>query len=205
MAVMSVSPTRMELKRLKRKLDSAVRGHKLLKDKRDEMMRRFIPLIHENYALRASVERKLTEAFGEFSMCQGLMDPAMLHAALLLPARSAEVNAEAVNIVSVNTPRFTAVINDEAFSYGLVQTSTLLDSSVKLLASALPDLISLAEIEKTCDLLADEIARTNRRVNALEYILIPDLKDTIRFITMKRYEDELSERVRLMKVKDLIS
>jgi len=205
MAVMSVSPTRMELKRLKRKLDSAVRGHKLLKDKRDEMMRRFIPLIRENYALRASVERKLTEAFGEFSMCQGLMDPAMLDAALLLPARSAEVNTEAVNIVSVNTPRFTAVINDEALSYGLVQTSTLLDSSVKLLASALPDLISLAEIEKTCDLLADEIARTNRRVNALEYILIPDLKDTIRFITMKRYEDELSERVRLMKVKDLIS
>ena len=205
MAVMSVSPTRMELKRLKRKLDIAVHGHKLLKDRRDEMMRRFIPLIRENYALRASVERKLSEAFGEFSLCQGVMDPAMLGAALLLPARSAAVNAETVTIMSVRAPRFTAAMGDEALSYGLVQTSALLDSSVKILSSALPDLISLAEIEKTCDLLADEIARTNRRVNALEHKMIPDLKDTIRFIAMKRYEAELGERVRLMKVKDLIS
>jgi len=205
MAVMSVSPTRMELKRLKRKLVLAVHGHKLLKDKRDEMMRRFIPLIRENYALRADVERKLSEAFGEFSLCQGVMDPAMLGAALMLPARSAEVDAEAVTIMSVRAPRFTAAVGDEILSYGLVQTSALLDSSVKLLASALPDLISLSEIEKTCDLLAEEIARTNRRVNALEYKMIPDLKDTIRFIAMKRYEAELGERVRLMKVKDLIS
>ena len=205
MAVMSVSPTRMELKRLKRKLDIAVHGHKLLKDKRDEMMRRFIPLIRENYALRAGVERKLTEAFGEFALCQGVMDPAMLDAALLLPVRSAEVYIETVTVMSVRAPRFTAAVGDEILSYGLVQTSALLDSSVKLLASALPDLISLSEIEKTCDLLAEEIARTNRRVNALEYKMIPDLKDTIRFIAMKRYEAELGERVRLMKVKDLIS
>ena len=202
---MSVSPTRMKLKRLKRKLDLAVHGHKLLKDKRDEMMRRFIPLIRENYALRANVERKLSEAFGEFSQCRCAMDPAMLEAALLLPARSAEVDAEAVNIMSVKAPRFKAVIGDESLSYGLVQTSALLDSSINLLASALPDLIRLAEIEKTCDLLADEIARTNRRVNALEHKMIPDLTDTIRFISMKRYEAELGERVRLMKVKDLIS
>jgi len=202
---MNISPTRMELKRLKRKLDIAVHGHKLLKDKRDEMMRRFIPLIRENYALRANVERKISEAFGEFSLCQGVMDPAMLDAALLLPARSAAVDAETVSITSVRAPRFTASVDEEILSYGLVQTSALLDSSIKLLASALPDLINLAEIEKTCDLLADEIARTNRRVNALEYKMIPDLKDTIRFIAMKRFEAELGERVRLMKVKQLIS
>ena len=205
MAVMSVNPTRMELKRLKRKLDLAVHGYKPLKDKRDAMMRRFIPLIRENYTLRANVERKLSEAFGEFSLCQGAMDPSMLDAALLLPARSATVDAETVNIMSVRAPRFTAAVGDETLSYGLVQTSALLDSSIQLLASALPDLIKLAEIEKTCDLLADEIARTNRRVNALEHKVIPDLTDTIRFIAMKRYEIELGERVRLMKVKDLIS
>jgi V/A-type H+-transporting ATPase subunit D len=202
---MSVSPTRLELNRLKHKLELAVRGYKLLKDKRGEMMRRFIPLIRENYTLRAGVERKLSEVFGEFSLCRGAMDPAMLDAALLLPARSVEVDAEIANIMSVKAPRFSAAMGDEALSYGLVQTSALLDSSISLLASALPDLIKLAEIEKTCDLLADEIARTSRRINALEHRLIPDLKDTIRFITKKLHEVELGERVRLMKIKEFIT
>ena len=168
---LTVNPTRMELTRLKRRLKTATRGHKLLKDKRDEMMRRFVLLIRENQRIRLQVEEKLGMALGEFAICRGAMDSAMLEQALMYPVRTADVEVGTTNIMSVKVPTFAIdkeALGETQLSYGLVQTSAQLDGAIEQLADVLPDLIALAQIEKTCDMLADEIEKTRRRVNALE-------------------------------------
>ncbi|HIT00051.1 MAG TPA: V-type ATP synthase subunit D [Candidatus Faecaligallichristensenella faecipullorum] len=208
MALMNVNPTRMELTRLKRRLKTATRGHKLLKDKRDEMMRQFVLLVRENAKLREQVEKELSLALGEFSLCRGVMEPAMLEEALMYPARSVDLTIGKDNIMSVEVPTIQVVegtLQETVLSYGLAQTSSQLDGAIAGLAAILPQMIKLAEIEKTCNLLADEIEKTRRRVNALEYVMIPDLEDTIRYITMKLDENERSNLTRLMKVKDMIA
>lgn len=208
MALMNVNPTRMELTRLKRRLKTAARGHKLLKDKRDEMMRRFVLLVRENAKLREQVEKELSLALGEFSLCRGVMEPAMLEEALMYPARSVDLTIGKDNIMSVEVPTIQVVegtLQETVLSYGLAQTSSQLDGAISGLAAILPQMIKLAEIEKTCNLLADEIEKTRRRVNALEYVMIPDLEDTICYITMKLDENERSNLTRLMKVKDMIA
>lgn len=208
MALMRVNPTRMELTRLKRRLKTAARGHKLLKDKRDEMMRQFVLLVRKNAQLREEVERQLSGALSEFALCRGVMEPAMLEEALLYPARSVELTIGKGNIMSVDVPKIQVVegtLQETVLSYGLAQTSAQLDGAIAQLADVLPQMIQLAEIEKTCNLLADEIEKTRRRVNALEYVMIPDLQDTIRFITMKLDENERGSLTRLMKVKDMIA
>ena len=208
MALMNVNPTRMELTRLKRRLKTATRGHKLLKDKRDEMMRRFVLLVRENAKLREQVEKELSLALGEFSLCRGVMEPAMLEEALMYPARSVDLTIGKDNIMSVEVPTIQVVegtLQETVLSYGLAQTSSQLDGAIAGLAAILPQMIKLAEIEKTCNLLADEIEKTRRRVNALEYVMIPDLEDTIRYITMKLEENERGSLIRLMKVKDMMA
>ena len=205
MAVMNVNPTRMELTRLKRRLKTAVRGHKLLKDKRDEMMRRFILLIRENAKLRQQVEAALAQALGQFALCRGLMEPEALEEAVMYPARTASLSVGRQNIMSVNVPTFTVETTQARLPYGLAQTSAQLDGSIARLAQLLPELMQLAQIEKTCNMLADEIEKTRRRVNALEYVMIPDLQETIRYITMKLDENERGSLTRLMKVKDMIA
>ncbi len=205
MAQMNVNPTRMELTRLKKRLKTATRGHKLLKDKRDEMMRQFVGLVRENARLRMEVEKKLSSALGEFALCRGVMEPEMLEEAVLYPTRTVDVEIGGANIMSVDVPRFEAKVSEPVFSYGLAQTSAQLDGAIAQLADVLPEMIRLAEIEKTCNLLADDIEKTRRRVNALEYVMIPDLEDTIRFITMKLDENERGSLTRLMKVKDMIA
>lgn len=208
MALMNVNPTRMELTRLKRRLKTATRGHKLLKDKRDEMMRQFVLLVRENARLRGAVEKRLSAAMAEFSLCSGVMEPAMLEEAVLYPARSVKLSIGKRNIMSVDVPKLTideSSLTETQLSYGLAETSAQLDGAIEGLAEVLPELIQLAEIEKTCNLLADEIEKTRRRVNALEYVMIPDLQDTIRFITMKLDENERGSLTRLMKVKDMIA
>lgn len=208
MALMNVNPTRMEMTRLKRRLKTAVRGHKLLKDKRDEMMRRFVLLVRENAKLRRQVEAALSEALANFSLCAGVMEPEMLEEAVLYPARTVDIEIGKANIMSVNVPRITVnqeSLGETVLSYGLAQTSAQLDGAIAGLAQVLPEMIRLAEIEKTCNLLADEIEKTRRRVNALEYVMIPDLEETIRFIGMKLDENERSSLTRLMKVKDMIA
>ena len=208
MALMNVNPTRMELTRLKRRLKTATRGHKLLKDKRDEMMRQFVLLVRENAKLREQVEKELSLALGEFSLCRGVMEPAMLEEALMYPARSVDLTIGKDNIMSVEVPTIQVVegtLQETVLSYGLAQTSSQLDGAIAGLAAILPQMIKLAEIEKTCNLLADEIEKTRRRVNALEYVMIPDLEDTIRYITMKLDENERSNLTRLMKVNDMIA
>lgn len=208
MAMLQVNPTRMELTRLKRRLVTAKRGHKLLKDKRDEMVRQFIALIRKNQTLRVEVEKALSEALGAFALARAVMDPEAVEAALLYPARVARLALSQRNVMSVKVPVIQVreeTLGDAALPYGFAETSAQLDGAIETLAQALPKLVELAEIESTCNLLADEIEKTRRRVNALEYVMIPDTEETIRFITMKLDENERGQTTRLMKVKSMIA
>ncbi len=201
-----VNPTRMELTRLKARLKTAVRGHKLLKDKRDEMVRRFIELIRRDKELREQVETALGAAMGRFAIANAQMGTEAVSEALLYPAREAKVEIGKRNIMSVDVPTITYIGSDDAadLPYSFAFTSSELDNAVLDLASLLPKLIELAEVEKTCNLLADEIEKTRRRVNALEHVMIPEMQQAIRFITMKLDENERGNRTRLMKVKDMM-
>ncbi len=207
-STLQVNPTRMELTRIKRRLVTAKRGHKLLKDKRDELVRQFIALIRENYSLRQDVERELSGALRNFALARAVMDPNMLEEAILYPARQAKVTIGQKHILSVRVPTITvdeASLQESELPYGLAETSAQLDGAIAIMAQVLPKLLRLAEIEKTCNLLADEIEKTRRRVNALEYVMIPQFIETIRFITMKLDENERGSLTRLMKVKDMIA
>lgn len=203
-----VKPTRMELTRLKKRLTTAKRGHKLLKDKRDEMVRQFIGLIRENQRLRKQVERELSQALRTFAFARAVMEPEALEEAVLYPARSVALETGRRNIMSVETPTIRVVessLTETVLSYGLAETSAQLDGAISTMAEVLPKMVQLAEIEKTCDLLADEIEKTRRRVNALEYVMIPETEKNIRYITMKLEENERGARTRLMKVKDMLA
>ncbi|HOK62502.1 MAG TPA: V-type ATP synthase subunit D [Soehngenia sp.] len=210
MALLEVNPTRMELTRLKDRLKTAARGHKLLKDKQDELMRRFIELIRENKRLREEVEKDLKEAFEAFFLASAVMSPEMLEEAIAFPKESISVDIKKKNVMSVRVPVMNfirSLENDEGsiYPYGFAQTSPELDEAISKLYSIMPKLLELAEVEKSCQLMADEIEKTRRRVNALEYRTIPELEETIRFIRMKLDENERSTIVRLMKVKDIIN
>ena len=208
MAKKQVNPTRMELTRTKRKLTTAIRGHKLLKDKRDELMRQFLGLVRVNKALREKVEAGLAAASGNFALARATMSGEMVDTALLAPSQQISVEAGQRNVMSVMVPQFEIKTRsaDESniYSYGLAFTSSDLDAAVKSLNDVLPDLLKLAEVEKSCQLMAAEIEKTRRRVNALEYVMIPELQETIKFITMKLDENERSSQIRLMKVKDMM-
>ena len=207
MAAMRVNPTRMELTRLKKGWQIAVRGHKLLKDKRDEMVRRFMELIKENKRLREYVEAQLGDAQRSFLGASLTMAPEDMDEALALPARQVKLEVSKNNIMSVTVPKigFSIVEEERSFyPYGLLRTSGELDVAVDKLTEALPSLLRLAELEKTCNMLADEIEKTRRRVNALEYVMIPQLKETIQYITMKLEENERGTLIRLMKMKDMM-
>lgn len=208
MATLKINPTRMEMTRLKRRLVTARRGHKLLKDKRDEMVRRFILLIRQNEKIRREVEQELTGALRGFALARAVMSPSAMEQALLYPARRAKISGGQENILSVHVPRYTVdddSLSEAVMSYGFADTAGELDSAIATLAQVLPRLIELAQIEKTCTMLADEIEKTRRRVNALEYVMIPQMEETIRFIAMKLDENERGALTRLMKVKDMIA
>lgn len=208
MAVKQVNPTRMELTRLKKKLNTATRGHKLLKDKRDELMRRFLEMVRENRALRMKVEEALKKANSNFVLAKAAMSDETLKAALLAPKQEVYVSTSYRNVMSVDIPVFDTTTRtpdpNDIYSYGFAFTSSELDDAVKSLADILPDLIKLAEIEKSCQLMADEIEKTRRRVNALEHVMIPETQEQIRYITRKLDENERSTQTRLMKVKDMM-
>ena len=198
----------MVLNQLKGRLKTARRGHKLLKDKRDELMRQFLEIIKENKALRVKVEEGLTAAFASQQVASSLMSPEMLEQALLYPRQSVELSMTYKNIMSVNVPEysFKTKSNDpsEIYPYGFAQTSAELDDALEKLAEVFNDMLELARVEKTMQLLAEEIEKTRRRVNALEYVMIPDLENNIKYITMKLEENENSTKVRLLKVKDMV-
>ena len=206
---LNVNPTRMELSRLKKRLKTASRGHKLLKDKQDELMKRFIDLVRQNNELRLSVEDKLTSSLKEFTMAKAVMSTEMFEEALIMPTEKIELDITKKNIMSVNVPvmKFVREAREGAsiYPYGYAQTSGELDGAIKKLNDILPNLLELAEVEKACQLMADEIEKTRRRVNALEYVMIPQLEETIKYITMKLDENERGNLTRLMKVKTMIN
>ena len=208
MATTQVNPTRMELTRLKRKLTTAIRGHKLLKDKRDELMRQFLELVREDKALRERVEAGLAAANRNFVMARASMPDEAVDVALMAPKQEVYLETDTRNVMSVDIPvyRYSTRTSDPAdiYSYGFAFTSADLDDAVKSLADLLPDLLRLAEVEKSCELMAEEIEKTRRRVNALEHVMIPDTREKIRYITMKLDENERSTQIRLMKVKDMM-
>jgi len=207
MAKLKVNPTRMALSELKLRLVTAKRGHKLLKDKQDELMRQFINLIKENKKLRMEVEKELSESFKSFLLASATMSPLFLESAVSFPKEKLSVEIKSKNIMSVNVPEMKFVkeeMEGSIFPYGFVQTSAELDDTVIKLQKVLDNLLSLAEIEKSCQLMADEIEKTRRRVNALEYSTIPNLEETIKDIRMKLDENERATITRLMKVKQML-
>jgi V/A-type H+-transporting ATPase subunit D len=207
MEKLKVNPTRMALSELKLRLVTAKRGHKLLKDKQDELMRQFINLIKENKKLRVEVEKELSESFKSFLLASATMSPLFLESAVSFPKEKLSVDIKSKNIMSVNVPEMKFVkeeMEGSIFPYGFVQTSAELDDTVIKLQKVLDNLLSLAEIEKSCQLMADEIEKTRRRVNALEYSTIPNLEETVKDIRMKLDENERATITRLMKVKQML-
>ena len=208
MAVLNVNPTRMELSRLKKRLSTALRGHKLLKDKRDELMRQFLEAVREAKFLRAQLEKELKGVYDNFLLASSVMTEESHDAALLAPKQEVYLEQTSKNIMSVEIPvysiRTRTSDGSDIFSYGFASTSFELDDAVRGVSDVLPAMLKLAEKEKAVKLMADEIEKTRRRVNALEHVLIPRYTETIRFIQLKLEENERGSRARLMKVKDMM-
>lgn len=203
MANIQINPTRMELSRLKKKRIMALRGHKLLKDKRDELMKEFISLVEENKMLREKVETKLKKSNQKFFLAKSEMTEEVLAVSLLAPKQSISIDVTKRNIMGVEVPKFNYATRtpnpNDIYSYGLAFTSSGLDDAVKSLYEVFEDMLKLAEIEKSCQILASEIEKTRRRVNALEHVVIPQTEAGIKYISMKLDENERSAQVRLMK------
>ena len=205
---LNVNPNRMELTKLKRRLVTATRGHKLLKDKQDELMRRFVDLVRYNDVLRKNVEEELLAAYKDFIMASSVQPPQFIEEALMFPTERISLNITTENVMSVIVPRMEFVRSASSgggiYPYGFFNTSDEVDRALKTLYEILPKLLELGEIEKKCALMTDEIEKTRRRVNALEYMTIPQLEETIKFIRMKLDENERGNLVRLMKVKSMM-
>ena len=208
MASTGITATRMMLKQLKGRLKTARRGHKLMKDKRDELMRQFMDVVKLNKELRIRVEEGLTAAFGSLQVASAIMSPEMLEQALLYPRQSVELGMKFKNVMSVNVPEYSFHTKNsdpsEIYPYGFAQTSGELDDALDKMARVFQDMLELAQVEKSMQLMAEEIEKTRRRVNALEYSTIPRLQEDIKYITTKLEEVENSTKVRLMKVKDMV-
>jgi len=208
MARLNVNPTRMELTNLKRKLTTARRGHKLLKDKRDELMRQFLDMIRENKTLREQVEEAIANSNKEMAFARSVIQNEILDTALMLPKQEMQLDIKERNVMSVIIPEYSVEYKTadptDIFSYGYAYTSGDMDDAILSLSKILPSMIRLAEVEKSCQLMASEIEKTRRRVNALEHVMIPRYEETIKYITMKLDENERSTTTRLMKVKDMM-
>ncbi|MCZ0701972.1 V/A-type H+-transporting ATPase subunit D [Natronobacillus azotifigens] len=207
MARLNVKPTRMELSNLKDRLSISTRGHKLLKDKQDELMRQFISLIRENNELRDEVEGELTQAMSAFVVAKSLLNESFIEELFSVPDTSVTLDITEKNIMSVNVPQMNFTVNEEEknseMQYGYLNSNSELDDSIEKIEAIMSKLLKLSEIEKTCQLMADEIEKTRRRVNALEYLMIPQLEETIHYIQMKLEENERANITRMMKVKDM--
>ena len=203
MVRLNVKPTRMELNNLKERLKTAERGHKLLKDKRDELMRRFISLIRENNQLRKEVESYLIDNLKSFAVAKSLKNSQMVEELFSIPSKEIELFIEKENIMSVTVPRMHMNITsqNEISEYSYLSSNSEMDDVFATMNSLIDKLLRLAEVEKTCQLMADEIEKTRRRVNGLEYSIIPNLSETIHYIELKLEEAERANLVRIMKVK----
>ena len=208
MAEIRVNPTRMEMKKLQGRYTTARRGHKLLKDKRDELMKQFLDVVREDKALREKVEAALQKYYRGFSVASASSNPKMIEEALISPKKEGRLDVSYKNMMSVTVPEFDFSVKGETisqgFNYGLAFTSGELDVSLRELNGILESLLYMAELEKKAQLLAEEIEKTRRRVNALEYIMMPQYLAAIKSIKMKLDENERGNTTRLMKVKDMM-
>jgi V/A-type H+-transporting ATPase subunit D len=206
MAKMNVNPTRMELRRLKTRLKTATRGHKLLKDKSDEMIRQFMVYVRENKRLREEIEAELSSALKGFTLARAVSSNTVIEEAVMMPATKAEISLSSDNVMSVEVPSISVVEHEgqDKYPYSFDTVTSELDASIGTLSTLLVKLVKLAEVEKTCNMLADEIEKNRRRVNALEYVMIPQIEETIKYINMKLDENERASTIRLMKVKSMI-
>jgi len=208
MARLNVNPTRMVLTSLKKRLKVAVKGHKMLKDKRDELMKQFLELARENKTLREQVEKQLADVYSNFIIASAVMSSQVLDEALMYPKQGVSIEVSKKNVMSVDVPvfDFTTTTDDTSniYPYGFANTSGELDSAIADLSNIFPFMLRLAALEKEVQLLAAEIEKTRRRVNALEYVMIPRFQETIKYIQMKLDENERGNQTRLMKVKDLM-
>ena len=203
MARLNVNPTRMELKKLKARLATAVRGHKLLKDKSDEMIRRFTVILREDKALRDEVEKELQETLKQFSVARSVTPSYNAETAFAMPTVAIKAECRQKSIMGVDVPAIELIEEKrtDGLPYAFSEITSEADYSVGRISALLPKLLKLAETEKAMRLLTDEIERNKRRVNALEYIMIPQLEETIKYIRNKLDENERAAIVRLMKVK----
>lgn len=207
MARLTVNPTRMEFTRLKKQLTTATRGHKLLKDKQDELMRQFILFVRRNHQLRQEMEAELQAAMANVVLANASINEAFIEELFVLPAETMELAVTEKNIMSVKVPvmnfQYDDRLGEAPLEYGYLNSNAELDQAIEQFTSVLPKLLALTEIEKTCQLMASEIEKTRRRVNALEYMTIPQLEETIYYIQMKLEENERAEVTRLIKIKDM--
>lgn len=206
MTRLNVNPTRMELNKLKTRLKTATRGHKLLKDKTDEMIRRFSVIIRENKRLRDEIESEIANIFSSFALARSVMTKPEIELAFSVPSVTIDLDCDFKNIMSVNVPnvQMQEIQSESKYPYSLAAVTSEADYSVRLVGEISDKLIKLAAIEKTSIMLANEIEKSKRRVKALEYILIPNIEETIKYITMKLEENERGSRTRLMKVKTML-
>ncbi len=203
--ILAINPTRMELLRLKKRLVLAQKGHKLLKDKQDELVRQFLSIIEDTKRLRIQVDDEIQSVYQSYSIAEGVVGGANIEGLFSLPGASTVLKSGMRPVMNLKVPVFEVDVTGDPFSYGDARSSVLVDRSVRLFGKLLTSLLKLAELEKSSILLAEEIEKTRRRVNALEYILIPNISDTIKYITMKLSEMERSNLTRVMRVKEVIT
>ena len=205
MARINVNPNRMELSKLKRRLVVAKRGHKLLKDKQDALIKAFLEKARAGKELREAVEKELAECYGTFVLSRAQTTPEILEQALIFPGAKSTLTVKWHNVMSVMVPEYDVKQEGNPVNYGFVNVPLLLDAALEQFSSLIVRLLHLAAEEKAIRLMAGEIERTRRRVNALEYVMIPNLAETIRYISMKLDEQERSTLSRLMKIKEIVS
>ena len=207
MTRLNVIPTRMELKKLKARLKTAVRGHKLLKDKSDEMIRRFSIIIRENKKLREQAEQELSSVLKEFAKARGLVSREEIERIFSMPTVTLSLGLSTSSVMNVEVPQIevTANTSDEIYPYSFTAITSEADYAVRQISKVIETLVKLASVEKTVQMLAKEIEKNKRRVNALEHVMIPQLEETIKYISAKLDENERGALTRLMKVKSMIS
>jgi len=204
MALIRVNATRMEYNKIRDRLRSSQRGHKMLKSKRDDLVKHFVVLARQNRDLREIIEKKMAAVYESFLIAEALMSPAALEDALMFPRQLSSVEADTQNLMGVDIPVYKYSTKGDIYPYGLYSTSGELDIAVEEMSELVPQLLELAQIEKSLQLLAREIEKTRRTVNALEYVRIPNLQQTVKYIRMKLEGNEQSNTTRLMKVKDMM-
>lgn len=209
MAILNVNPTRMELSRLRKRLATATRGHKLLKDKQDELVRQFIDLVKKNQSLRQKMEENLKKGMQEYVLASSSIADHVLQEIFTIPLNTISLDVQSKSIMNTEVPVFNTLYKEESnvdeLSYGFLTTTSEIDLALSHLDSMVPFMMQLAEIEKTCQLIANEIEVTKRRVNALEYLTIPNLSETIQYIENTLDENERGNVTRLMKVIDILA